>query len=57
MSLSRGARVIDAKQFGAPAEDAHRLARPANYLSVLQFARDAFSPRPAHDGMVLVKTL
>ena len=57
MFLSRRARAIDAKQFGAPAEDARRLAHPANYFSVLQFARDAYPPRAAHDGVVLVRTL
>ena len=57
MSLSFRARVIDATHCGVPSGDVIRWARPVHFIPALKFARDAYSPQAARDGMEFVRTL
>ena len=54
MSLSYRARALDASSTGVPAEDALRLVHPAQLVSALIRAHDAFSPKAAHDALQFV---
>ena len=54
MFLSPRARVVRAQE-GVPAEDVLRIVHPKNYIEVLGDAQQAFSSKPADEGIAFVK--